>query len=348
MSSVARRNVPCPDDQFFESTAADGALPADWVARVRDDFANTPGVAERILESTRMPRWRGLRFHVRRGDPATTRGELTEMGVEMHDVPWSDRLAVIRHEDVEAVTASEAWRAGRVVIQSPTSVLAAIALGARGSERVLDLCAAPGGKSAAIADLAEGHIDLVANDRSRPRCHRMRALFEMLNIDAQVRTGPGERLPPRDHDAFDRVLVDAPCSGEGRFRADDDSSIGSWTAKSTRRLASTQKAILHAAIHAVRPGGVVIYATCTLGRVENEEVVARALARYGDGPTGVELDPLPDGVPAGLPLLDPPGDSDLAAAAMRRWAPNPAGEPWMRAMDGFFLARLRRRGGVPA
>ena len=340
--------MPCPDDAPFDSTANHGALPADWVVRVRDDFASQAGVAERIIESTRMPRWRGLRFHARCGDPATTRAELAAAGIEMHDVPWSERLAVIRHEDVDAVTASDAWRAGRVAVQSPTSVLAAIALGARGSERVLDLCAAPGGKSAAIADLADGHIDLVANDRSRPRSHRMRALFQMLDVDAQVRTGPGERLPPRDHDAFDRVLVDAPCSGEGRFRADDESSIGAWTTKSTKRLASTQKAILHAAIHAVRPGGVVIYATCTLGRVENEEVVARALARYGDGPTGVELDPLPDGIPAGLPLLDPPGDPDLSAAAMRRFAPDPAGEPWMRAMDGFFLARLRRRGGVPA
>jgi 16S rRNA (cytosine1407-C5)-methyltransferase len=323
-------------------------LPTDWVSRLRDDFADAPEVAHRIIDATRMPRWRGLRFHALRGDPVATRAALFATGIEMHDVPWFDRLAVIRHEDVPRVTNSDAWRDGRVVVQSPTSVLAAIALAARTGERVLDLCAAPGGKSAAIADLADGRIELVANDRSRPRCHRMRALFEMLGVQAQVRTGPGERLPPREHGAFDRVLVDAPCSGEGRFRADDAESIGAWTLKSTKRLASTQKAILHAAIHAVRPGGVVIYATCTLGRAENEEVVARALARYGDGPTGVELDPLPDGIPSGLPLLDPPGDPDLAATAMRRWAPDPAGEPWTRAMDGFFLARLRRRGGVPA
>jgi len=340
--------VPSPDPTPTTDLAESGALPADWIARVRDDFAATPGVADRILRSTRMPRWRGLRFHAMRGDVRETRGELDALGIERHDVPWCDRLAVIRHEDVGRVSDSEAWRSGRVVVQSPTSVLAALALTPRPGERILDLCAAPGGKSAAIADLADGPIDLVANDRSRPRCHRMRALFAMLGVSATVRTGSGERLPPRDHDAFDRVLVDAPCSGEGRFRADDPDSIGSWTVKSTKRLASTQKAILHAAIHAVRPGGVVIYATCTLGRIENEEVVARALARYGDGPTGVSLDPLPDGIPAGLPLLDPPADAATAEASMRRWAPDPDGPVWARAMDGFFLARLRRRGGVPA
>lgn len=337
--------MPCPD-AASGSTDATGALPDDWVTRVRDDFAASPGVAARILASTRMPRWRGLRFHAIRGDPAGTRRELVDAGLELHGVPWCERLAVIRHEDVPRVTDSEAWREGRVVVQSPTSVLAALALAPRRGERVLDLCAAPGGKSAAIADLADGAIDLVANDRSRPRSHRMRALFEMLGVEAIVRTGPGERLPARDRDAFDRVLVDAPCSGEGRFRAAEPESIGAWTVKSTRRLASTQKAILHAAIHAVRPGGVVVYATCTLGRVENEDVVARALARYGEGPTGVELDPLPETIPEGLPLLDPPATPESAACGMRRWAPDPDGPPWARAMDGFFLARIRRRGGV--
>ena len=257
-------------------------------------------------------------------------------------------MLAVTEADVQTVTASAAWREGKVVVQSPTSVLAAMALEPRSGERVLDLCAAPGGKTAAIADLADGDLDLVANDRSRPRCHRMRALFEMLGVRATIRTGPGERTADRDLDTFDRVLVDAPCSGEGRFRADDPTSIGAWTPKATRRLASTQKALLHAAIHLVRPGGVVVYATCTLGRVENEEVVGRALARYGDGQTGVELDPLPPAMPAGLPLLNSPGDEPSSYAAMRRWAPDPAGSPWLRAMDGFFLARLRRRGGHPA
>ena len=109
-----------------------------------------------------------------------------------------------------------------------------------------------------------------------------------------------------------------------------------------------QKALLHAAIQLVRPGGVIVYATCTLGRVENEEVVARALARYGKGPTGVEADLLPAEIPSGLPLLEPPGEPGRTDSTMRRWAPDPEGEPWMQAMDGFFLARLRRRGGHPA
>lgn len=342
--------MPCPDRSTGHSaTSASNALPDAWVDRVHADFAERPDVAARILASTAAPRWRGLRLHALRGDPVETRRELDALGIELHEVPWNDRLLVMPEAAVESITATDLWRTGRVVVQSPTSVLAAMAIEPRGGERILDLCAAPGGKTAAIADLvdpAAGDLDLVANDRSRPRCHRMRALFDMLDVRATVRTGSGERSAPREHGTFDRVLVDAPCSGEGRFRADHPESIGAWTPKATRRLASTQKALLHAAIHLVRPGGVVVYATCTLGRTENEEVVARALARYGDGPTGVELDPLPTPLPPGLPLLAPPVEH--ADVAMRRWAPDPESEPWQRAMDGFFLARLRRRGGLPA
>lgn len=325
-----------------------GVLPEAWIERVRRDFETRPEVADRILASTRAPRWRGLRLHGLRGDPGATRNELTHLGITRHPVPWNDRLQVVAESEVRAVTESPAWREGRVVVQSPTSILAAMALDPTPGERIIDLCAAPGGKTAAIADLAGGDLDLVANDRSRQRCHRMRALFETLGVNAKIRTGSGERTSARDLGGFDRVLVDAPCSGEGRFRADDASSIGGWTPKATRRLSSMQKSLLHAAIQLVRPGGVIVYATCTLGRVENEEVVARALARYGKGPTGVEPDPLPDVIPSGLPLLEPPGDPERTDSTMRRWAPDPEGEPWMQAMDGFFLARLRRRGGHPA
>ena len=90
---------------------------------------------------------------------------------------------------------------------------------------------------------------------------------------------------------------------------------------------------------------MIVYSTCPLGREENEAVVARALQRFGDGPTGIELDAVPTSIPEGLPLLR--AAADLDATAMRRLGPDPAGDQTLAAIEGFFLVRLRRRGGEP-
>ena len=312
------------------------------MARVRADFESHPEVIARILDATSAPRWRGLRINRRRGDWTRTLVRLEEAGLAGEATTVAPWLRLVDEATARTVTRHELATTGHVVLQSVSSVLAGIALAPEPGERVLDLCAAPGGKSALLADLADGEIDLVANDRSRSRAHRMRGFLDLLGVRADVRTGPGERFDRRQDGGFDRVLVDAPCSGEGRFRGDDPETYASWTPKAARRLASTQKALLHAAIRLVRPGGIVVYSTCTLGGVENESVVRRALDRYGSGATGIELDPLPARLPPGVPLLGD-DDSELASRSMRRWVTDPEDAGLGRALDGFFVARLRRR-----
>ena len=320
-------------------------LPSDYVARLRADFDGHAGIADRLLAATTLEVPRGLRINTLRGEIEDTVAELAKEELAGTPVPWAAWARVVTPDIARRVTESDAWRDGRVVLQSLSSMLAVIALDPKPGERTLDLCAAPGGKTALIAALADGRLDLHANDRSRRRCLRMRALLDTLGVTARIRTGPGERLPARELGTFDRVLVDAPCSGEGRFRINDDQSHATWSKKVVRRLASLQKSLLHAAIAAVRPGGVIVYSTCTLGREENEAVIARALKRFGDGPTGIELDAVTTSIPKGLPLLGDP--LDLGETAMRRLGPDPQGDPVAAATEGFFLARIRRRGGEP-
>jgi 16S rRNA C967 or C1407 C5-methylase (RsmB/RsmF family) len=354
MCEGERPSVPCPDppphldgagDPENVETRAGEALPSDYVARLRADFDGHPGLADRLLTATVLEAPRGLRINALRGTVEDTLSELADDDLAGDPVPWATWARVVDPVAARRLTETDAWREGRVVLQSLSSMLAVVALDPKPGERILDLCAAPGGKSALIAALAEGTLDLLANDRSRRRCLRMRALLDTLGVTARIRTGPGERLPARELGTFDRVLVDAPCSGEGRFRVDDPQSHATWSKKAVRRLASLQKSLLHTAIAAVRPGGVIVYSTCTLGREENEAVVARALQRFGDGPTGIELDAVSTSIPRGLPLLGNPDDLD--EAAMRRLGPDPGGDHVAAATEGFFLARLRRRGGEP-
>ncbi len=224
---------------------------------------------------------------------------------------------------------TEAWQIGALYIQSPSSMAATVALDPQPGESVLDLCAAPGSKTTHIA--ARG-ADVVANELSRNRSFKLRAVLKQAGAQAQVWTGAGERLGHRNPARFDRVLADVPCSGEGRFHVDDPASFAGWTPKKVKRLASLQKALLHSAIDACRPGGVVVYSTCTLSPAENEGVLARALKRYEGR---IEIEELPMSLPGALP-------------GITEWTNKPWPEQIQRArrliagpvFDGFFLARI--------
>ena len=353
MPSPEPNSLFSADEIRTAAQLATESLPAPFVERLRSDFPPVTGIADRLLAATALDLPRGLRLNPLRGDVERTIDELRELGIESTPVAWAPWARVIPRTSSRAITETEAWREGRVVLQSLTSMLAVMGLAPRPGERILDLCAAPGGKTALIAAMVGNDAQIIANDRSRTRCMRMRAMIGMLNAKASIRTSPGERIPFRDHGTFDRVLVDAPCSGEGRFRSDDPASHEKWSVKGARRLASVQKSLLHAAIQAVRPGGVIVYSTCTLGREENEAILHRALTRYGEGPTGMSLDPLPPEIPEGLALLDPPMDTAETSApspetAIRRYGSDPRGRPENAAMEGFFVARLRKRGGMKA
>ena len=175
-----------------------------------------------------------------------------------------------------------------------------------------------------------GH--LVAVDVSRPRQYKLREVLRILGATAECICAHGERWA-RGHPAmFDRVLVDAPCSGEGRIHLGDSAANEDWTLGKVRRLASLQKALLHSAIDALRPGGTLVYSTCTFAPEENELVLARALERYAGR---IEIIPLHFDLPHAQPALtewnQKPLDSSIANA--RRIFPP---------FEGFFIARLRK------
>ena len=303
-------------------------LPEKFIARLKRDFDATQ--TERILSAIALPGPRGVRFNTLKAEPAETRSRLEKDGIPLEAVPWCDHASVMDRAHMAAILKHPAWQDGSVHVQALPSIAVSLALSPKPGERVLDLCAAPGGKAAHIAALMENTGEIVANDRSRARCHRMRTLLDTLGAKVDVRISDGINIGHHEPMTFDRVLVDAPCSGEGRFTLEDVSTIDDWTVNKTRRLASLQKALLHSAIHATKPGGVIIYSTCTYSREENEAVLERALERYGEGVNGVEL----EAIEVDLPGID---------GAVFRSIPEPEGNHVAQAMEGFFIARFRRR-----
>jgi 16S rRNA (cytosine967-C5)-methyltransferase len=219
---------------------------------------------------------------------------------------------------------SDLWREGAFTPHSRASMLVARVVDPQRGDRVLDLCAAPGMKGTHLAALMGGEGEVVAVERHEGRAAAMRRTAERLcapNVD--VRVGDA-RHPPVDG-VFDRVLVDPPCSGLGTLASRPDLR---WriTADAVGELAARQDEILEAAGAAVRPGGVLVYSTCTLARAENEDMVTGFLARN----PGFALD-----------------DGALAVSDFAAWQhPHMPGclltLPHRHATDGFFVARMRR------
>lgn len=171
---------------------------------------------------------------------------------------------------------------GQIYLQDEASQLVPQLLDARTGERVLDLCAAPGGKTTLIADRAGDSVSIIAADRSATRMTIVTttAALHQLHSIKPVLVDAGDNLPFAP-DSFDRVLVDAPCSGTGtlrrspeiRWRLSDD-DIPS--------LAAGQKQFLHNAAEVLRPAGRLVYSTCSVEREENEEVIAQFLSTHGE------------------------------------------------------------------
>ncbi len=183
--------------------------------------------------------------------------------------------------------------AGVYYIQEPSAMAPVSFLGARPGEKILDLCAAPGGKSTQIAADMQGKGMLVCNEIHPARAKILSENIERMGIrNALVLNEAPERLAGRFAGYFDRILVDAPCSGEGMFRK-NEAACEEWSPENVRRCAERQDLILECAYHMLRPGGRLCYSTCTFAPAENEGSVARLLGRHGD--LHVERCDLPEG-----------------------------------------------------
>ena len=153
-------------------------------------------------------------------------------------------------------------------------------LGAQPGEKILDLCAAPGGKSTQIASYMKNEGLLVCNEIHPARAKILSENVERMGIkNALVTNEAPEKLSELFGAYFDRILVDAPCSGEGMFRKNEESR-GEWSLENVRLCADRQDTILDCADLMLRPGGRLVYSTCTFAPEENEGSVARFLERH--------------------------------------------------------------------
>jgi NOL1/NOP2/fmu family ribosome biogenesis protein len=198
---------------------------------------------------------------------------------------------------------------------------------------VLDLCAAPGGKATAIGSALKGKGLLVANDISTSRARALLRNLELFGIsNAFVANETPARLAAAFPEFFDKIILDAPCSGEGMFRK-EEALIRDWTPEKSSELAAIQRELISQAADMLRPGGLLLYSTCTFAPEEDEGTIHALLASRDD----MELLPLPgyEGFTPGFPAYG--GDDPRMELCVRIFPHKMNGE-------GHFLALLQKHG----
>lgn len=225
-------------------------------------------------------------------------------------------------------------QAGLYYIQEASAMLPAQILAPQRHEKVLDLCAAPGGKSTYLAALMNNTGLLVANEIHHKRVKSLAENIERLGItNCLVTNESPEHLAQMFPGYFDKILVDAPCSGEGMFRKDPE-AVNYWSNQHVQRCAAMQAAILESAYTMLRPGGTLVYSTCTFSPEENEQTIENFLSNHAD----MRLLPIEKqhGIKAGVVEWTKHNTTTIANAA-RLWPHHLKGE-------GHFVAKLHKLG----
>ncbi|MEG6085121.1 16S rRNA (cytosine(1407)-C(5))-methyltransferase RsmF [Enterobacter hormaechei] len=258
---------------------------------------------------------------------------VSSYGWQLTPVPWCEEGFWIERDDEENLPLGSTAEhlSGLFYIQEASSMLPVAALFADGNqpERVMDVAAAPGSKTTQIAARMNNRGAILANEFSASRVKVLHANISRCGIHNVALTHFdgrvfGAALP----EAFDAILLDAPCSGEGVVRKDPD-ALKNWSVESNLEIAATQRELIDSAFHALRPGGTLVYSTCTLNRDENEDVCLWLRQRYADAVEFLPLDTLFD---SASHAATPEGFLHVF--------------PQIYDCEGFFVARLRKTRAV--
>lgn len=311
---------PPPASSKIEEVSALVSHPT-WLVRLwRKQFGENQ--SRELMDANNKEAPLVLRTNRRRTNRDELVRRLRSRGIEAKPGIWSP-LAVHVHGAASPAKLTE-FREGLCQVQGEASQLVSFLVGPEPGMRILDVCAAPGGKTTHMAELMNDNGELLACDVSKRGLDRLRNNARRLGLNSiRASEGDAARSLPGGSEGFDRVLVDAPCSGLGTLRAHPEIR---WrrTQKDLGRLAALQGDLLTQAASRVRPGGALVYATCTLSRVENEALVEAFVERHSEFAIEDAASHLPGPARAmttGHYLLALPHRHDT---------------------DGFFAARIRR------
>ena len=273
----------------------------------------------RILAGLQARRKVTFRANTLRSSAEEVRTVLEEAGLAFRTLPWSPEAFLLEEAREPQLRALPLYTEGKIYLQSLSSMIPPLVLNPQPKESILDMCAAPGGKTTQMAALTGGKASITACEKNRARAERLR--YNLSHQGAgrvSVLVSDGRKLD--DLFAFDRILLDAPCSGSGTLGP----GRGEFTEDLYQRSQRFQTQLLRKALKLLRPGHTMVYSTCSILAGENEGTLNRVLSDAGARVLPIPEDAFPDAVrlPVSLP-------GTLCICPDERY-------------EGFFVALLER------
>jgi len=291
---------------------------------------------DKVLKTFAQDRPTTFRVNTLKSDGPSLRKELEQAGLKTENVLWYKDAFILRKGSQKDLERSDAYQEGRIYVQGLSSMVPPLVLDPRPGEKVLDLTAAPGSKTTQLACLMANQGTLTANDDNPIRVEKLKANLSMQGATCARVLSPGDGglVWKQDQEGYDRVLLDAPCSSEGRFQLDSPSTFSYWKEDTNRRMAKDQRRLFKSAFLSLRPGGTMVYSTCTFSPEENEGVLQWACETFGDA-LGIENISLP--LPVHTRGLSSWGDLGFSSGVANAIRVLPTPE-----VEGFFVAKVRK------
>ena len=294
-------------------------LPAYFTESVTRQYGTD--AAERIFEGMARRRKVSLRVNRLKAEPADVEKALTDNGISFERLPWWEDAFLLTEALESDIWKLPIYEQGGVYLQSLSSMLPPLALEPQAGADLLDMAAAPGGKTAQMASMTGNRANITACEINRIRAEKLQYNLQKqgaTRVNVMVR----DARKLEDFFRFDQVLLDAPCSGSGTMLACDARTTRAFSEKLVRNSAATQLQLLKKALTLLKSAGTMVYSTCSILEMENENVVKAALK-------GVKAEIVPIEIPD-LPLLPTSLPGALCVCPTDSY-------------EGFFMAKIQKK-----
>lgn len=312
-------------------------MPEDFLEKLTQMFGNS---VVNQLKSTFVERPTTFRINNLKGKKEQILEILQQHGFKIERVSWNKEAFILKSKTQRELSGLDIYNNGKIYIQSLASMVPPLVLDPKPGEKVLDLTAAPGSKTSQMAALMNKQGELVANDNNEIRFSRLKYNMEILGVASgnflKLSLENGVILAQKYPEYFDKILLDAPCSAEARFVDGEPTTFGYWKEKKIKEMASVQRQLLLSAWNALKPGGILVYSTCTFSPEENELQITKFMDRVDDCEV---LDiSLPD--LKRLPILKNwQGQEINKELAKKSFRIMPTKD-----IEGFFVVKMRKKG----
>ena len=258
---------------------AKSKLPIEFTQNLYKEYGNR--VADKILTGMLEERYTTLRVNNLKANKEDIINDFKELDVQFEEVSFIKDAFIIKNKTEKQIQDFEIYKNGQIYLQSLSSMIPPIILNPSKNDRVLDLSAAPGSKTTQMACIMENSGYILANEIDKIRCERLKYNVNLQGAKiVEISNEDGRNIGKTMQEKFDKVLLDVPCSGEGRFLVNRPNTYSNWSEKQVLELSNLQKELFESGYNALKSGGTMVYSTCTLNKMENENVIDWAMKKY--------------------------------------------------------------------